>query len=97
MNNDWNIIDFLFSALMFYIGIDYIISGILLSRRKKKSFCRPKFLGLLTLKLTQDALEKLQSNNRLFSKIFSYEYMVYHLIFLGIICLYGSLVIFFGL
>ena len=76
------VFDFLFSLIIFIIGVDFTWSGIVLIRENDLSRI-PKFFGYLLIKLTRRSISKWESRNPFMSTVVSIKYFGIYFILSG--------------
>jgi len=84
--------DLLFAVIVFGIGIDFTISGMLIRREYTKHLEKPKLLGLLILRLNQSFFDRMRKQNQIFQFIYSIQCITFFTLSSGILLSVGSLI-----
>lgn len=81
-----------FYIVIFLIGIDFSISGILLLKAHTMAIEKPRLLGLLSLKINRNMIDKMQNSNHVYQSLYSFKYIRIYILVAGFLIIIGSLI-----
>jgi len=89
--------EFIIWIIVFFFGLDFIISGYIVIKSDTKYLKKPKLLGLLGIAATQNLYDLSKHKNKYMEIKYSYKYMKVYVILGGIILIIMSIAGFLGI
>lgn len=74
------------------VGIDFMISGIMVFKKFSESLEKPKLLGLRILRLNQVFFERMRRQNKIYQYVYSEWSIKFLTLLSGVLIIIGSLI-----
>ena len=92
MINQTTFVTLFFYIVILVVGLDFLISGLLIQSDHTRWLERPKLLGQLLLRINQSFFNKMRGQNRFFEFIYSLRWLKFFMILAGVLIMVGALI-----